>query len=86
MNGGKRRQFCGHCEEYLVTLAFKKHKDLYYDATTKKWTKKEDTLTSKPGAKDEYDEQIIAGIYVTRSEKSRLPRTQQQDTLFTIKQ
>ena len=39
-------------------------KDLYYDATTKKWTKKEDTLTSKPGAKDEYDEQIIAGIYV----------------------
>ena len=25
-------------------------------------------------------------LYVTRSEKSRLPRTQQQDTLFTIKQ
>ena len=27
----------------------------------------------------------ISNIYVTRSEKSRLPRTQQQDTLFTIK-
>ena len=64
MNGGKRRQFCGHCEEYLITPAFKKHKDLYNDAITKKWTKKEDTLTSKPGAKDEYDEQIIAGIYI----------------------
>ena len=25
-------------------------------------------------------------VYVTRSEKSRLPRTQRQDTLFTIKQ
>ena len=24
-------------------------------------------------------------IYVTKSEKSQLPRTQQQDTLFTIK-
>ena len=24
-------------------------------------------------------------LYVTRSEKSRLPRTQQRDTLFTIK-
>ena len=29
---------------------------------------------------------IYIYIYVTRSEKSRLPRTQQQDTLFTIKQ
>ena len=28
----------------------------------------------------------VVAIYVTRSEKSRLPRTQQQDTLFTIKQ
>ena len=28
---------------------------------------------------------IAIAIYVTRSEKSRPPRTQQQDTLFTIK-
>ena len=28
----------------------------------------------------------VSRLYVTRSEKSQLPRTQQQDTLFTIKQ
>ena len=63
MHSGKKRHFCGHCEEYLLTPAFKKHKDLYYDAATKTWTRKEDILASKaqPGAKDAYDEQIIAG-------------------------
>ena len=63
MHSGKKRHFCGHCEEYLLTPAFKKHKDLYYDAATKTWTKKEDILASKaqPGTKDVYDEQIIAG-------------------------
>ena len=35
---------------------------------------------------DDLSSQTSGKEYVTRSEKSRLPRTQQQDTLFTIKQ
>jgi len=62
MQGGRKRQLCGHCDEYLLTPAFKKHKELYYDATTKIWTRKGDALTSKTVANDAQDEQIIAGI------------------------
>ena len=60
---GKKRHLCGHCDEYLLTPAFKKHKDLYYEAAMKTWTRKEDILACKAqsGAKDAYDEQIIAG-------------------------
>jgi len=64
MQGGKKRKFCGHCEEYLLAPAFKKHKDMYYDALSKTWTRKEDILAQRPATstKDVHDEQIIAGI------------------------
>ena len=64
MQAGKKRKFSGHCEEFLLTSTFKKHKDMYYDALAKTWTRREDILTQRPTAstKDACDEQIIAGI------------------------
>ena len=64
MQAGKKRKFCGHCEEYLLNPAFKKHKDIYYDTLAKTWTRKEDILMQRPATsiKYAYDEQVIAGI------------------------
>ena len=61
MHSGKKRNLCGHYQEYLLIPTFKKRKDLYYDAISKKWTAKDVIVASDPVAKDVYDEKIIAG-------------------------
>lgn len=32
-----RRKLCGHCNEMLSYLAYRSHKDLYYDQSKQKW-------------------------------------------------
>ena len=32
-----RRRKCGHCDQELSYTAFRSHKSLYYDKSTKKW-------------------------------------------------
>ena len=38
----QNRLFCGHCGEYLSRVAFWKHRRLYYDVHSERWTTKDD--------------------------------------------
>lgn len=35
---GRKRLFCGHCNEYLSKTHFYAHKRLYYDSILRKWS------------------------------------------------
>ena len=45
----EQRKRCGHCDQYLTPRVYKRHKNLYYDASRKEWNR----LESSGGSEDE---------------------------------
>jgi hypothetical protein len=35
----RKRLYCGHCEDYVSKTLYYKHKQIYYDDRSKKWSK-----------------------------------------------
>lgn len=33
----EKRQYCGHCKEYISKTVYHQHKRLYFDKVSKKW-------------------------------------------------
>ena len=85
----KRLRFCEHCGKEVTYPVYKKRKEEFYDYHKKEWKLKYKSYAEEVDAEDNSvirDVDISTAVYVTGFEKSRLPRTQQQDTLFTIEQ
>ena len=60
-----KRKLCPYCNESLTLPVFKKHKDLYYDVKTKRWTARaSDWTMSSIENLDRNDDMIISGTYI----------------------
>lgn len=66
----KQRKRCGHCDELLTPRVYKRHKDLYYDASMKKWDRLESSGESEPEEQELQD--LLAYSLIDRDSGTHL--------------